>query len=420
MPTYVSPFTGTVVTPTDVSYLYIIPEFSYNFYWPSNVPPDNYVLPRILDIEPQVEDLYFTFPQANQGTQGADCLVTNFGAFSFRFYSQTFSQQYIIEPGQSAYFYLASNITQGGYWEKIDFGSTTSVADAISLAGNGLVVRNGYLTVGQYVIDVFADPGLTNTSTAQVYNWIAGNGTIQLPASLDTPSSWFIGFRNSGTGTLTFQPQGSSTVNGQTSLEVNPGESGYLIYDDWNLGFITVGLAPPNNVSFTAATYDVDSIVGDTLSLATFAPTIQTYVALSETRTTNLLVELPPITQLYVLKNNTVSGYDIEFNVAGSLSPNVVTSNGTITLVLSDGNQLAVISQSALPGIFLAEDGTAATPSFSFTSNQDTGMFLENINVLGLSANGVALMHLDNTNPSDPNVRVNGTFKASLIAGGTF
>jgi hypothetical protein len=59
MPTYVSPFTGTVVTPTDVSYLYLTPEFSYNFYWPSSAPPDQYVLPRILDIEPLVADLYF-------------------------------------------------------------------------------------------------------------------------------------------------------------------------------------------------------------------------------------------------------------------------------------------------------------------------------------------------------------------------
>lgn len=420
MPTYVSPFTGTVVTPTDVSYLNIEPEFSYNFYWPSSAPPGQYVLPRILDIQPLVADLYFTFPQGNQGTLGADCLVTNFGAFNFIFYNQTFSQQYLIEPGQSAYFYLANNADQGGYWEKIDFGSTTSVADAESLNGNGLVVRNGYLTVGQYVIDIFADPGITADSTANVYNWIAGNGTIQLPASLDTPSSWFIGFRNSGTGTLTFQPQGASTVNGQTSLEVNPGESGYLIYDEWNLGFITVGLAPPNNVSFTAATYDVDSIVGSTLSLTTFAPTIQTYVALSGTRTTNLVVELPPITQLYVLKNNTASGYSVQFKVAGSLSPNVITTNGTISLVLSDGNQLTVISQSALPGIFLADNGTASTPSFSFTSNQTTGMYLENINVLGLTANGVALVHVDNSNPSLPNVRVNGTLYADLIAGGTF
>ena len=261
---------------------------------------------------------------------------------------------------------------------------------------------------------------MSDASTANVYNWTAGNGTIQLPTALNTPSSWFIGFRNSGTGTLTFQPQSPNTVNGQTSLEVNPGESGYLIYDENILGFITVGLAPPNNVSFTAATYDVDSIVGGTLSLVTFAPTIQTYVALSGTRTTTLTVEFPPITQLYVLKNDTASGYDIEFNVAGSLSPNVVTANGTITLVLSDGNQLTAISQSSLPGIFLANDGSAGTPSFSFISNDTTGMYLDNPNVLGFTANGVGLVLIDNSNPSVPNVTINCPLTAELIAGGTF
>jgi len=420
MPTYVSPFTGTVVTPTDVSYLYILPEFSYYLWWPSNAPPDQYVLPRILDIQPIAPDLYFKLPQGNQGTKGADCLITNFGEYDITIYNFTFDVSYIISPGDSAYLYLANNTTEGGYWERIDFGSTTSVADAQSLRGNGLRVQAGLLTVAQNVYDIIADPGLNNTdSTAHVYNWIAGNGEIQLPSAITLADGWFIGFRNSGTGTLTFQPQGSDTVNDQTSLAVNPGESGYLIVDS-TLGYVTVGLAPPNNVSFTAATYDVDSIVGDTLSLTTFAPTIQTYVALSGTRTTTLLVEFPPITQLYVLKNNTTTGYNIEFNVAGSLSPPVITTNNSITLVVSDGNQLAVISQSVIPGTFLADNGTAAAPSYSFTSNDTTGMYLENINVLGLSANGVALVHVDNSNPSTPNVRVNGTLKASLISGGTF
>ena len=420
MPTYVSPFTGTVVTPTDVSYLYIEPEFSYDLYWPSNAPPGQYVLPRILDIFPQAADLYFVLPQANQGATGSDCLITNFGEYDITIYSFTLTQEYVVIPGEAAYFYLATNTTPGGYWEKIDFGSTTSAADANSLAGAGLKARYGELNVEQEVIDIFADPVLTNDSQALVYNWISGNFEIPLPEGAVTNSGWFIGFRNSGTGTLTFTPIPPSLINGKTSLDVNPGESGYMVFDFTNQDYLTVGLAPPNNVSFTAATYDVDSIVGSEFSLVTFAPTIQTYVALSGSRTTNLLVLLPPITQLYVLRNDTSAAYTINFQIDGSAQAPIETLNNTVSLVLSDGNQLQVISASSSPNAFLAINGTAASPSYSFLNDEHTGMYLANPSVLGFSANSTAIFYMDGSNAGDPVTRSLVPFNATLIAGGQF
>jgi len=420
MPTYVSPFTGTVVTPTDVSYLYLEPEFSYDLYWPSNAPPGQYVLPRILDIFPQVADLYFVLPQANQGATGSDCLITNFGEYDITIYNFTLNQEYVVIPGEAAYFYLATNTTPGGYWEKIDFGSTTSAADANSLAGAGLKARNGLLNVEQEVIDIFADPVFSNDSQALVYNWTSGNFTLPLPAGAVTNSGWFIGFRNSGTGTLTFSPPPPTLINGKTSLDVNPGESGYMVFDFTNKDYLTVGLAPPNNVSFTAATYDVDSIGGNEFSLVTFAPSIQTYVALSGSRTASLLVLLPPITQLYVLRNNTSSDYTINFQVDGSAQSPIITLNNTVSLVLSDGNQLQVISASSTADSFLAINGTAVSPSYSFISDPHTGMYLANPSVLGFSANSTAIFYMDGSNAGAPVTRSLVPFNATLIAGGQF
>jgi hypothetical protein len=184
--------------------------------------------------------------------------------------------------------------------------------------------------------------------------------------------------------------------------------------------FLTVGLATPSNVTFTSSTYDVDSIIGGTFSLVSYAPIIQTYVALSGTRSTTLAVTLPATTQLYVLVNDTgQAGYNITFQVSGSLQTPISLPDGGIALILSDGNFLYVISQSTT-NVFYAINGSAAAPSHSFTSNTNTGMYLVGTNVLGLSANSTNMLRLDNTNTLSPQVSTPATFTAGLISGGTF
>jgi hypothetical protein len=164
----------------------------------------------------------------------------------------------------------------------------------------------------------------------------------------------------------------------------------------------------------------VDSIVGNTFSLVSYAPIIQTYTALSGTRATTLAVTLPATTQLYVLVNDTGQPtYNVTFQVSGSLQTPINLTDGSIALVLSDGNFLYVISQTTT-NIFLGINGSAAAPSHSFISNTNTGMYLIGTNVLGLSANSANMLRLDNTNTLSPQVSTPATFNAGRIGGGTF
>ena len=219
---------------------------------------------------------------------------------------------------------------------------------------------------------------------------------------------------------LTFAPQGTSLINGGATLGINPAESGFILFQQSTGNFFTVGLAVPSNVTFTSSTYDVDSIAGGTFSLVSYAPIIQTYAALSGTRSTTLAVTLPATTQLYVLVNETgQAGYNITFQVSGSLQTPISLADGAVALVLSDGNFLYVISQSTT-NVFYAINGSAAAPSHSFTSNTNTGMYLVGTNVLGLSANSTNMLRLDNTNTLSPQVSTPATFTAGLISGGTF
>jgi hypothetical protein len=420
MPIFTSPFTGTVVQPTDVSYYALSFSANVQLYWPAVVNPTQVPAARIIDATPSVASLIIKLPEANQGTTGADILIRNFGAVAFTVQDFAGTGSVSIPAGVSKYFYLSNNTTSAGVWQNVTFGAGTSSADAASLAGPGLVALSGQLNTTQNIVQVSSPPTINNASRASTFVWTAGNNTINLPTAVSLTAGWFIAFRNTGTGTLTFAPQGTSLINGGATLGINPAESGFIMFQQSTGNFFTVGLAVPSNVTFTSSTYDVDSIAGGTFSLVSYAPIIQTYAALSGTRSTTLAVTLPATTQLYVLVNETgQAGYNITFQVSGSLQTPISLADGAVALVLSDGNFLYVISQSTT-NVFYAINGSAAAPSHSFTSNTNTGMYLVGTNVLGLSANSINMLNIDNTNTLNPQVSTPATFTAGLISGGTF
>lgn len=420
MPIYTSPFTGTVVQPTDVSYYELNFSANVQLYWPAVVNPQQVPAARIIDATPSVGSLVISLPAGNQGTTGTDILLRNFGSFTFTVEDFDGTGSVSVAPGESKYFYLSDNTTTAGVWQNVTFGTGTSSADAASLAGNGLVALTGKLNATQNVVEISAPPTINDASRASTFLWVAGNNTVTLPTSASLTAGWFIGFRNAGTGTLTFTPQGTSVINGNANLPVNPGESGFIVYQESTGDFFTVGLAVASNVTFTSATYDVDSIIPNTFSLVAFAPVIQTYVALSGTRALDLDVILPATTQLYILSNNTgQAGYNITFQLSGSIQAPINLVDGVVAIVLSDGNFLYVISQTSNT-TFFAVNGTAATPSYSFLNDSNTGMYLPSVGVLGLSANSTLMLEIDNTNTLDPQVSTVATFNAGLIGGGTF
>jgi len=420
MPIYTSPFTGTVVQPTDVSYYELNFSANVQLYWPAVVNPQQVPAARIIDATPSTSGLVISLPEGNQGTTGSDILIRNFGANTFTVEDFTGTGSVSIAAGVSKYFYLSDNTTSAGVWQNVTFGAGTSSADAASLAGAGLVALAGKLNTTQNVVAVSSTPSITDASRASTFVWTGGNGTFTLPTAASLSSGWYIAFRNNGTGAITIAPQGTSTIDSLADITVNPGESGFILFQQSSGNFFTVGLAVPSNVTFTSATYDVDSIIGNTFSLVSYAPIIQTYVALAGTRSVDLDVTLPATTQLYVLVNNTgQAGYNVTFQISGSLQTPITLSNGGVILALSDGNQLYVISQTTV-GIYLADNGSAAAPSFSFTNDTNTGMYLVGTNNLGFSANSVLMLDIDNTNTLSPQISTPATFNAGLIGGGTF
>lgn len=419
-PVYVSPFTGTVVTPTDVSYYALAFSSNTQLSWPSTVNGSEVPAARIIDCVASTTGLIISLPEGDQGTLGADILFRNLGAFPFVITDFLGGASVTVPVGISKYFYLVNNSTTAGTWNNVTFAAGTSYADAATLAGAGLTTISGQLATTQNPVDVTTTPVINDMSRAATFVWNGGAGNFNLPSISSLSTGWYIGFRNNGTGSLTITPTSPNTINTSTSIVANPGDSGFILYDANSNGFITVGLANPNVTSFTSATYDVDAIPGNTFNLTKFAPIIQTYIAQSGTRTQTLAVTLPAITQIYILVNNTnQTGYNITFQNQGSSQPPFVLAAGGVVTMLSDGANLYPLTTSS-SGIFYAANGTAALPAFSFNNDTHTGMYLDGTSILGLSANSTEIVRVDNSNPSQPLVTVNAQLNAQLISGGAF
>jgi hypothetical protein len=420
MSTFVSPFTGTVVVPTDVSYQELVFSVDQDLFWPSVVNPTQVPLSRIMDCTSTAANLHINLPQGNLGATGSDTLIRNFGLYEFSVVDYSGLSSVLVQPGEAKYFYLSDNATVAGTWQNVTFGAGTAAADAATLQGAGLTTINGRLATTQNIILTNATPSVTDLSRANTFVWTGGAGTLTLPLAANLSQGWYICFRNNGTGTLTITPQSGSLINSLTTITANPNDSGIIMFQDTTSNFFTVGLAPSPNITFSSAVYDVDSIVGNTFSLVSYAPIIQTYISISGTRTQTLAVTLPATTQLYILTNNTGStAYDITFQVSGSSSPPLVVASGSIVTVLSDGNNLYTLTQTTV-STFYATNGSASLPAFSFISDNYTGMYLVGTSILGLTANGNEILNLDGTNTLNPVITTPATFNAGLITGGTF
>ena len=180
MPTYVSPFTGDVVQPTDVSYYSLTFSTDQELVWPNYAVPGatTVAAARVMDCVAEDTGLTITLPVGNQGSVGTDILFRNKGANAFIVQDQSGDQSVTIDVGGARYFYLVDNSTEDGFWSNVEFGAGTSYADAASLVGNGLTNQAGRLETSTSVYEVSSAPTFDEESRAKAYVWTSGAGTF--------------------------------------------------------------------------------------------------------------------------------------------------------------------------------------------------------------------------------------------------
>jgi hypothetical protein len=408
---YVSPFTGDVIQPTDVSFRAVTLSANTQLNWPSNSTTSTDFAARIMQVTATAGSLNLYMPPADQTSVGNDALIRNIGANTFTVKDYAGTNTIVsVAAGESKYIYITANPTAQGSWGVIAFGTGTSSADAATLAGYGLVASGATLNQSHPSSSITTGTTLAATDRAQTRVWAGGAGTATLPAAATLGNNWFTLFKNNGTGSFTISCTGAELIDGNSTKTFNPTESAFIVCT--GTAYVTVGYGVSSQFAFTALTKNVTG-GAVTLTNNEAANIIQEYVG---NLTSNVTVTFPAVVNLYVISNQ-VTDNGFTFTVTTGLGFTATIPPGQQATLICDGTNFlnANTTQAGASTVSLV-DGSVGTPALNFASETSTGLYRPTAGELGISVLGTKRVGVTATGVS---VTGSGTFSTG-IAGGTF
>jgi hypothetical protein len=408
---YVSPFTGDVIQPTDVSYRAVTLTTNTQLNWPSNSTTNTDYAARIMQVTASGAGLSMFMPPANQASVGNDALIRNIGANTFTVKDYAGTNTIVsVAAGESKYIYITSNPDAQGTWGVIAFGTGTSSADAATLAGYGLVASGATLNQSHPSAAITTGTTFAATDRAQTRVWSSGSGTATLPAAATLGNNWFTLFKNNGTGSFTISCSGAELIDGNSTKTFNPTESAFIVCT--GTAYVTVGYGVSTQFAFTALTKNVTG-GAVTLTNNEAANNIQEYVG---SLTSNVTVTFPPIVNLYVISNQTTdNGFSLTVTTGLGFSATVPPGQQA-TLICDGVNFLNANTTQAGATTVSLLNGTVGTPSLNFAAETGTGLYRPGAGELAIAVLGTKRVGVTATGVS---VTGSGTFTTG-IAGGTF
>lgn len=386
MTTYINPFTGQTLSPSQVGYESLTISTSTSLQWPVNGNTSN-VVASIIEVTATVASLNLVMPSAQQVSTGQSVLIRNIGANAFTVTDFSGNTIVSIASGIAEYIYVTDNTTDDGTWEAFTFGAGTSAANAASLAGYGLKAVNTTLNQNYTESSLFSDAVLDNTNRAQFLVWATGVGTITLPSAATVENGWFVMIRNGGSGIVTITPVGTDTIDSNATQQLQLTESLVVVSNGVN-GFSTFAYGRSNTFAYTQL---AKSITGGTytLSAVEYANVVQEYFGLL---TSNASIVLPSTVQVYYINNQTTGPYSLTFKTSAIGASTVIVAQGQTSTVVCDGTNVYNSNSSSVATVssLTIASGSASVPSLNFTSSSDTGIYLPATGQFGISLNGSA------------------------------
>jgi hypothetical protein len=385
---YINPFTGQTLSPSQVGYESLTISTSTSLQWPVNGNTSN-VVASIIEVTATVASLNLVMPSAQQVSTGQSVLIRNIGANAFTVTDFSGNTIVSISSGIAEYIYVTGNTTDNGNWEAFTFGAGTSAANAATLAGYGLKAVNTTLNQNYTESSLFSDAVLDNTNRAQFLVWATGVGTITLPSAAAVENGWFVMIRNGGSGIVTITPVGTDTIDGNSTQQLQLTES-LVVVSNGSGGYSTFAYGRSNTFAYTQL---AKSITGGTytLSAVEYANVVQEYFGLL---TSNAIIVLPSTVQIYYLNNQTTGPYTLTFKTSAIGAATVTVAQGQTLTVVCDGTNVYNSSSAAggtLTSLTIAA-GSATAPSLNFVSNTDTGIYQPATGQFGIALNGSAAM----------------------------
>lgn len=402
---YVSPFTGDVVQPTDVSYQSITLSANKQLNWPSNSTTNTDYAARIMQVTATTGSLNLYMPPANQASVGNDALIRNIGANTFTVKDYAGTNTIVsVAAGESKYIYITANPNAQGTWGVIAFGAGTSSADAATLAGYGLVASGATLNQSHPSAAITTGSTFAESDRAQTRVWGSGTGSAILPAAATLGNNWFTLFKNNGSGSFTVSTTGGELIDGNTTKTFNPSESAFIVCT--GTAYVTIGYGVSSQFVFTAL---VKSVTGGAVTLTNneAANTIQEFVG---SLSSNVVVTYPPVVNLYVVSNQTTdNGYSL--TITTGLGFTATIPPGQQATLICDGTNFlnANTTQAGATTVSLT-DGTVGTPSLNFAAETSTGIYRSGAGHFNIAVGGSMAVDLTSTGMKVPVGISGGTF----------
>lgn len=407
---YISPFTGQVIQPTDVSYRAITLTTDVELQWPVNGLATNDAAARIMNLTANASGRKLYMPPANQTSVGSDALITVVASNDVDIVSYNGNAICTVEVGKSQYIYITNNSTEDGTWGVIAFGATTSNANAATLAGYGLVASSNTLNQSHPTSGATDGQTFSGVDRAQTLIWNGGAGSGTLPVATSLGDNWFMLFKNNGSGTYTLNCSGSDEIDGAISKDFAPNESAFIVCTGST--YVTVGYGVSNQFAFTALVKPVTTGTY-TLTNSEASSTIQQFIG---TLTGNVVVVYPQVVNLYVVSNQcTAGGYTLTIKTSAVGAATVVVPAGQQATLICDGTNFFNANTVNIGATAIAlTNGTAALPSLSFSAESSTGMYRPGAGQIGFSVLGTNVITIS---ASGLSVTGTGTFTSGILGG---
>ena len=399
MPNYTDVFGGANIYPSEISYSSVALSSNIVLSWPEETSTNVNLATRIMDVTPSSTGFTITLPDAKKSGTGNTILFNNKGSNTFTVLNAGGTQVGTIASGQLWQIYLTNNSTSNGTWELLQYGATTSSANASALAGTGIVAVGALLSQSVPITAFNSNFAASADSRAMMFNWTGAGGTLTLPDPTVVTNNWFIYVRNSGSGQLAATPPGSTTVDGVSPLAFQPGESAILACDGSN--FYTIGFGQSATFAFD---YTVIDIPGSGNYVLTGTELNRVAYRFTGTLTGSRTVIIPATVQQYWIDNRTTGSYTFTVKVSGQSG--VVLATNERGIFYCDGSDIidADTATVSLP-LQVAQGGTGATSAGAALIN------------LGGTATGIAIFEATNQAAAWTAL---GVAQAGNINGGTF
>ena len=370
MTVYTDTFTAANIYPSEISYSAIALTAlnpAVTLSWPEETSTSVDLATRIIDVTATNAGYSITLPDASMSGTGNTILFNNEGANTFTVYNHVGVQVLTVSSGTLWQIYLTDNTSAAGLWNTLQFGASTSIANASALAGTGIVAVGSLLSQSVPVTTFNSDFTLGTTDRAKMYNWTGAVGTLTLPSPTTVGSNWFFYFRNSGTGSVSVTPPGSETIDGASFLSFQLGESAIIATDGAN--FFTIGFGKSAIFAFDYTAIDVAGAGDYTLSgtqLNRIA--YRFYGAITAARA----IVVPNTVQQYWVDNNTTGAFVFSVKTAAGSAINISTNERAILYCNGTGVIRADTSAIVTP-LGISDGGTSATTAAGAVINLGAG-----------------------------------------------